>query len=112
VNLGDEGDFYRKGSKLSSGGDFPNTDSYQGGVIKSTGINIEVVTDSQFIMAFHVTGLGQRTLDMQASSVGSTEGNVQGKPFLREGSPRATVAWILGMFMSIGLMLGMLLVFL
>ncbi|GAX27244.1 hypothetical protein FisN_13Lh199 [Fistulifera solaris] len=112
VNLGDEGDFYRKGSKLSSGGDFPNTDSYQGGVIKSTGIKIEVVTDSQFIMAFHVTGLGQRTLDMQASSVGSTEGDVEGKPFLREGTPRATVAWILGMFMSVSLMLGMLLLFL
>ena len=110
VNLGDDGDFFRKGSKLSSGGDFPNTDSYQGGVIRSTGINIEVVTESQFIVAFHVTGVGQRTLNMPASSVGNADG--EGTTPLKNDIPGATVAWVLGMLMSVGLMLGMLLVFL
>lgn len=112
MNIGDEGDFYRKGSKLSSGGEFPNTDSYQGGNRRSTGINIEVVTDSQFIMAFHVSGVGQRTFDLPASSLGTAEGDVDGILLLRQGTPGETVTWVLGMLMSVALMLGMLLVFL
>lgn len=112
VNIGDEGDFYRQGSKLSSGGDFPNTDSYQGGIRRSTGVNIEVLTESRFIMAFRVTGLGQRNLDLPASSVGTAEIDVDGMVPLKRDTPGETVACILGMLMSLGLMLGMLLVFL
>ena len=62
VNNGDDGDFWTKGDFLSPGDDggddsWPNTDGYSGGKRVQTGIEIEVMTNSQFLMLFRVTGL-------------------------------------------------------
>lgn len=54
---GDAGDFWTKGAKLSPGGGWPNTDGYSSGNRVQTGLTIEVLTYSQFIMLFRVTGL-------------------------------------------------------
>lgn len=56
-NLGDRGDFWRKGGKLSPGPTWPNTDAYGGGNVRRTGITIEILSDSQYIMLFKVTGV-------------------------------------------------------
>jgi hypothetical protein len=54
---GDEGDFWKKGMKLGPGGDGPSTDSYQSGTFKSTGIEIEILSDSSFVVLIKVSGL-------------------------------------------------------
>jgi hypothetical protein len=56
-NPGNAGDFWLNGQKLSSGGDYPNTDSFSIGSQQQTGISIEILTDSQYIMLFQVSGL-------------------------------------------------------
>jgi len=43
VNAGDEDDFWRDNMTLGSYGNFPNTDTYQGGNCQSTGVSIEVL---------------------------------------------------------------------
>ena len=57
VNPGDEGDFWLKGMTLGPGGNWPNTDAYSFGNVRQTGITINVIADSSFIMVFQVTGL-------------------------------------------------------
>jgi len=56
ISLGDAGDFWTKGMTLASGGDWPNTNSMTNG-LQPTGITINVITDSSFVMVFQVTGL-------------------------------------------------------
>ena len=57
-NPGDEGDFWLNGMTLGPGGDWPNTDGFSFGNRQQTGITINIVSDSSFIMLFQVTGLG------------------------------------------------------
>lgn len=59
VNVGDGDDMWRKGDVLSPGGEFPNTDSIAGGQRTQTGITIEVLSDSQYVMLFKVSGVPQ-----------------------------------------------------
>jgi len=54
--VGDVGDMFSSGMSLVPGGDYPNTDSFSTGQ-KQTGITINVLTDSSFIMLFEVSGL-------------------------------------------------------
>ena len=56
INPGDAGDFWTSGMSLGPGGDWPNTDSISNG-FQQTGITINVITDSSFVMVFQVTGL-------------------------------------------------------
>ena len=57
INHGDEGDFWKVGQKLSPGGSFPNSDAIAFGDRKRTGIEIEVVSDSKFVILVKVSGL-------------------------------------------------------
>jgi hypothetical protein len=58
-NDGDSGDLYLEGMSLGPGNGsiYPNTDSYQGGSITSTGITITVLSASGPTMSFRVEGL-------------------------------------------------------
>jgi len=62
-NLGDEGDFWTVNGTNNilgpniDGMTWPNTDTYQDGVVKQTGIKISVFTESGFIMFFKVEGI-------------------------------------------------------
>lgn len=56
TNPGDAGDFWTIDMTLGPGGDWPNTDSLSTGQ-KQTGITINVISDSSFVMLFQVTGL-------------------------------------------------------
>lgn len=55
--MGEKGDLWRKGDKLSPGPGWPNTDAYGGGRVRRTGITIEILSDSQYIMLFKVSGV-------------------------------------------------------
>jgi hypothetical protein len=59
INDGDGGDLYLEGMSLGpgDGSTYPNTDSYQGGSITSTGITITVLSASGPTMSFRVDGL-------------------------------------------------------
>jgi len=63
-NRGDSGDLWNQGDKLlpSTGdvntGPFPNTDSYQGGIVTRTGISITDISASGTTMSFRATGFG------------------------------------------------------
>lgn len=57
INFGENGDLWRKGTKLSPSPGWPNTDAYSGGRTRRTGITIEILSDSQYIMLFKVTGV-------------------------------------------------------
>jgi M6 family metalloprotease-like protein len=58
ISRGDAGDFWSAGMILrDSDTVWPNTASYQGGILKRTGITIEFLTKSGFLMSFRVSGL-------------------------------------------------------
>jgi hypothetical protein len=57
ISPGNAGDFWTAGKKLGPGTNWPNTAGYSSGIVKQTGITIEVMTKSQFIMLIRVTGL-------------------------------------------------------
>jgi len=60
VNLGDEDDFWVGGMVLGPNDDgktWPNTDAYQDGVVKKTGIKIEILLDPGYIVTFKVDGI-------------------------------------------------------
>lgn len=62
VNNGDLGDFWTKDQVLGpSNGQkvFPNTDSYQSGIVRSTEIRIKISSDPGLEMSIEVTGLGR-----------------------------------------------------
>ena len=58
-NVGDVGDFWLEGMSLGPGNGrvFPNTDAYQFGSIRSTGITIHDIRKDDTIMTFRVSGL-------------------------------------------------------
>jgi hypothetical protein len=58
-NDGDEDDFFTSGKELgSSPYVYPNTNSYQEGRIRPTGIRIHEISESSMMMHFRVSGLG------------------------------------------------------
>ena len=76
ADYGTKDDFFTKGMILGSGGDQPNTDGYQTGVLTPTGISIEVLSDPGFLMVIRVSGFNSRSTGLNlnpsnASSVGS-----------------------------------------
>ena len=81
--------------KLPSGGDkWPNTDAYQGGDRKATGVTIKMLTRPGLIMLFKVEGIGRRS--------------AAGPAALPPPDPRETtgevLSWILSMLAGLGLM--------
>lgn len=123
-NIGDVEDFFVKGHVLSPGGSFPNTDSYSTGTLKSTGITIEILSESRFIMIIKVMGLGARGVDVPMmgahlakefdNHAANSLANVDVSDFdlVERNTPSETLQWILGMLAGLGLMMGMALVIL
>lgn len=108
ISPGNEGDFWTKGMTLKSGGDsWPNTDSYQGGRRRATGIEITVTSNSQFIMSFTVSGLSA-----SPALRFPTEDTATG--ILGEGSDPdttgGTITWILTVLGGVAAMIGVLIV--
>ncbi|CAB9506586.1 Immune inhibitor A peptidase M6 [Seminavis robusta] len=58
-NNGDVGDFWKEGMTLGPGNgrSFPNTDAYQFGAIRVTGVTIDNIKKIDTVMTFRVTGL-------------------------------------------------------
>jgi len=111
TNFGDKDDFWSMGQVLGSGGDFPNTDSYQGGKIRSTGISIEVLSNSGFLMMFRVKGFGRRSQILYEmpteASANVTQQESPPQPSVRNTTTE-TISWVLGMIMGLSVMLGVL----
>jgi len=66
LSFGDPGDFWVKDMQLGpneDGNTWPNTDTYQGGNVKQTGIKITILTEAGFIMLFKVEGLQESAED-------------------------------------------------
>ena len=124
ANIGDLEDFFVKGHILKPGGEFPSTDSYSTGTLQSTGITIEILSESRFIMVIKVTGLGARGVDVPMvgahlakefeNDLANSLADVDESDFdlVERNSPSETLQWILGMLMGVGLMLGLALVLL
>jgi hypothetical protein len=106
INSGNVGDFWIKDMILGTGGAAPNTDSYQGGVVKPTGFTIEILSDPGLIMVFKVTGIGSR------STVVLPSGEVfeGGETGYSNDSTGTALAWLLSVLGGLGLMLGLALV--
>lgn len=106
---------------------WPNTNSYQGGVVKKTGIKITVLSDSGFIMLFKVEGLGDEgnfapslvavdPIDIKDTVVDQGgSGGLVGAPGSDSSpdpkTPAATIAWVLGLLGGVAATLGVALFF-
>jgi hypothetical protein len=122
-NLGDKGDFWVKDMVLGPDDTWPNTNSYQGGVVKKTGIKITVLSDSGFIMLFKVEGLSGGfspslvaidPIDMKdvidqgdSSGLDDAPGNTTTDP----STAGSTVAWVLSLLAGVAATLGVALFF-
>ena len=64
INDGDEGDLWLPGMTLGPGSDgsYPNTDSYQGGQIRTTGIEITILSMDSSFMSFHVSQIPEKKI--------------------------------------------------
>lgn len=103
VNAGDEGDFWVKGMKLESGGSFPNTDAYQGGTVRPTGLTIETLSDPGLIMIFKVSGIGNRKAGLPTPE-NTDPSSLRGT---RDTTGEA-LEWVLSLFAGLAFMLGLL----
>lgn len=56
-DVGEQGDFWSFGQKLSPGGEFPNSDAISFGNRVRTGIEIEVVSNTNFVILLRISGL-------------------------------------------------------
>jgi hypothetical protein len=114
-NLGDEGDFWVAGQVLGPGPSFPNTDSYQGQVVRN-GLKITVLSQPGLIMNFQVEGLGGAgapyTPDLGTDRVDPSvvDGGAHGEAayqnaYGQEGSNNS-LFWIFSMLGSLSLLMG------
>jgi hypothetical protein len=112
-NPGDVNDFWQKGMVLKSGCDaWPNSCSYQGGVLRSTGIEITVETDSGFIMSFAVTGLNNN--NQQGSNKAEPVLDVRLKPTHEQQHPETVgkaLTWLIEMLSGVAVLIGFIIVF-
>jgi hypothetical protein len=106
-SAGGESDFWLKGDVLRSGGDWPNTDSYQGGNRLATGVEIEVTSASQFIMSFKVSGMTAASANRTSNETRTNRINsLESDP----NTTLSTITWLITMFGGVAAMLGMLVV--
>ena len=123
-NLGDKGDFWIKDMVLGPTDTWPNTNSYQGGVVKKTGIKITVLSDSGFIMLFKVEGLsgGFSPSLVAIDPIDLKDVIDQGDSSGLEDAPGSgattdpsttgtTIAWVLGLLAGVAATLGVALFF-
>jgi hypothetical protein len=106
VNLGDEGDFWKNGDVLGPGGNFPNTDSIQGGVQKETGVKITIMSDPGFIMTFQVEGIGSGVNTTLKSNRIDSNNILDG--YNDPNTVGGTLAWSLSMLFGSAAMVGVL----
>jgi immune inhibitor A len=108
-NFGKEDDFWIQGNKLESGGEHPNTDSYWEGILKPTGISIEILSNSGFIMMFRVTGFGSRGVGVlpPGEDPSVVEDDSEEDYRRNDDSTGEAMAWLLAMLGGLGLMLGL-----
>ena len=67
-NYGDFGDYFIEGDELSPDGEvYPNSNAYQNGEVRSTGIRIHDISPSSQLMHFRVSGLGARPVPPTSS---------------------------------------------
>jgi hypothetical protein len=120
-NLGDKGDFWIKDMVLGPTDTWPNTNSYQGGVVKKTGIKITVLSDSGFIMLFKVEGLSGGfspslvaidPVDLKNEIDQGDSGGLEDAPGNTDPSTTGTtVAWVLSLLAGVAATLGVALFF-
>jgi hypothetical protein len=105
-NLGDPGDFWTKGMVLGPSADkWPNTMSYQGGTLRSTGITIEILSKSGFIMNFKVTGITNSFAPAPPEDeMGGLAPSLRGFEGEETGS---AIAWLLAMMGSLVTVVGL-----
>lgn len=97
-NTGDRGDLWHAESKLKKlgpssavgKGPFPNTDSYQGGVLRQTGIEIRDIGESGNIMSFTLVLPGSQ-LPSEKGGTHTTEAAVSHKKADTQAAVRANV---------------------
>lgn len=106
---------------LGSGGDQPNTDSYQNGVLTPTGISIEVLSDPGFLMIIRVSGFNSRSTGLMldpskgSSIAADDDSSAASEDFESDNSVKTApvvLRWMLAMFSGLGLMLGLAVIFL
>ena len=111
---GDQGDFWTMGMKLKKDGDMPNTNSINTGALVSTGITIEVVTISQFIMMIHVTGISATAISRSGNNTAGafvpdtlqTYGVTETQDIEDPKSTYYTTEWILSMLGGSAVLVG------
>lgn len=107
ISPGDSGDFFREGMTIGPNRDgqtFPNTDAYQGGDVKQTGIEITVTSKSQFIMQIEVSGLsGSNALPFDfPGDPSAVDTSIRADPITTGG----VLGWILAVLDGLSHMLG------
>lgn len=75
INIGDGGDLFLPGDSLGPTTTYPNTASYQGGVVAQTGITITVDNADESGLTFTVTGIGGSGGVAPTSSTGDQGGS-------------------------------------
>ena len=114
TDYGTKEDFFTKGMILGSGGNQPNTDGYQSGVLTPTGISIEVLSNPGFLMVIRVSGFNSRSegLNLDPSKANAVDGSPSeiSDEFESDYSAKTSsevLKWILAMFSGLGLMVGL-----
>jgi len=126
LNFGDPGDFWTKGNVFgpnSDGDTWPNSDTYQNGIVKPTGIKITVLSDAGFIMFFKVEGLpeggaidGSGLVPVDPLSIVEDTPSVQSPAFFVQAdddpdTAGSSLAWILSVLGGMAALLGLVVFF-
>jgi hypothetical protein len=110
ANPGDVNDFWQKGMILENSCDaWPNSCSYQGGLLRSTGITITIDTDSGFIMSFTVTGLNQQS-NKATSFLDPRRSPTDDQQRTDPETVGTVVSWVIGTLSGVAVLIGFLIV--
>ncbi|GAX27245.1 hypothetical protein FisN_13Lh198 [Fistulifera solaris] len=114
TDYGTKTDFFTKGMMLGSGGDQPNTDGYQSGVLTPTGISIEIMSNPSFLVVIRVSGFNSRSagLNLDPSDGIAVDDKASESPVDFDGDYSAKTSsevlrWVLALFSGLGLMVGL-----
>ncbi len=114
TDYGTKTDFFTKGMMLGSGGEQPNTDGYQSGVLTPTGISIEIMSDPGFLVVIRVSGFNSRSagLNLDPSEGIAVDDKPSESPVELDGDYSAKTSsevlrWVLALFSGLGLMVGL-----
>jgi hypothetical protein len=100
-NSGDSADFWREGMEIGPGlveplatsaGTYPNTNSYQSGLLAQTGIRIYDISASGDTMSFSVGGLGGEPATLTPTTSAPTDSPTSSAPTVSPTTSTPTVA--------------------